>query len=65
MKLFFFLSFYKMTHDPLSDHSKKKAAVEPRVKDSAVRMTEIWTGNWTGKGVGYFMEDGEWILCGT
>ena len=54
-----------MTHDPLSDHSKKKAAVEPRVKDSAVRMTEIWTGNWTGKGVGYFMEDGEWILCGT
>ena len=37
MKRSFFLSFYKMIHDPLSGHSKKKSAVETGVKDSAVR----------------------------
>ena len=65
MKRSFFLSFYKMTHDPLSDHSKKKAALEPGVKDSAVRCDRnldwqlIWQKSWL------FEVEGEWILCGT
>ena len=37
MKRSFFLGFYKMVHDPLSGHSKKKAAVEPGVKGNVVR----------------------------
>ena len=44
-----------MTHDPLSDHSKKKAAVEPGVKDSAVRCDRV----------AFFKEEGELIFCGT
>ena len=48
IKQSFFLSFCKMNHEPLSDHSKKKAAVEPGVKDSAVRYDKYldWQLNW-------------------
>ena len=37
-----------MTHEPLSDHSKKKAAGEPGVKHSAVRCDKYldWQLNW-------------------
>ena len=34
-----------MTHDPQSDHWKKKAAVEPGLRAVLLDVTEIWTGN--------------------
>ena len=54
-----------MTHDPLSDHSKKKAAVEPAVKDSAVRCDRNldWQLNWQMSWL--IKEEGEWAFCGT
>ena len=48
MKLSSFPPFYKMTHDTLSGHLKKKAVVEPGVKDSDVRCDRNldWQMNW-------------------
>ena len=48
IKWSFFLWFYKMTHDPLSGHWKKKAAVKPVVMDNAVRFDRSldWQLNW-------------------
>ena len=48
MKRSFFLCFYKITHDPLSGHLKKEAALEPGGMDTAVRCDRIleWQLNW-------------------
>ena len=55
MKWSFFLSFYKMTHDPLSRHSKKKAAVEPGVKGSTVGYDRNLTAFLRRQVNGYFV----------
>ena len=44
-----------MTHEPLIGHSKKKAAVEPGVKDSAVRCDRNLDWHLRRLVNGYFM----------
>ena len=65
MKWSFVLSFYMMTHDPLHGHSKEKAAVEPELRTVLLEVREIWTGSWTGNGVGFLKETGKGIFRGT
>ena len=59
----FFPSFYKMTHDPKWPFEKESCGRTWRTVP--IDMTEIWIGNWTGKGVVFFKEAGEWIFRGT